>query len=164
LPGVSEIYGVRVHLGHRRSRRRIQAAARRTKILYHPGRQRRRNQPRLLRELRLPGRGPPETNAGSDRDTRGEPRRSLVAQAGCRRLCIERAALGLYEPRFAQISAGAELNECQRRKEREMSRVRVLVGTRKGAFILESDGKRQNWEVSGPHFAGWEIYHMKGSP
>ena len=44
-----------------------------------------------------------------------------------------------------------------------MSKVRVLVGTRKGAFILESDGKRQNWEVSGPHFAGWEIYHMKGS-
>jgi photosystem II stability/assembly factor-like uncharacterized protein len=38
------------------------------------------------------------------------------------------------------------------------------VGTRKGAFILSSDGKRQQWEVSGPHFAGWEIYHMKGSP
>jgi photosystem II stability/assembly factor-like uncharacterized protein len=40
----------------------------------------------------------------------------------------------------------------------------VLVGTRKGAFILESDGKREKWDVSGPHFAGWEIYHMKGSP
>ena len=45
-----------------------------------------------------------------------------------------------------------------------MSRVRVLVGTRKGAFILTSDGKRENWEVSGPHFGGWEIYHLKGSP
>ncbi|MDE3136717.1 MAG: exo-alpha-sialidase [Acidobacteriota bacterium] len=45
-----------------------------------------------------------------------------------------------------------------------MSGVRVLVGTRKGAFILSSDGKRQKWDVSGPHFAGWEIYHMKGSP
>jgi photosystem II stability/assembly factor-like uncharacterized protein len=45
-----------------------------------------------------------------------------------------------------------------------MSKVRVLVGTRKGAFILTSDGKRKNWEVSGPHFAGWEIYHVKGSP
>jgi len=45
-----------------------------------------------------------------------------------------------------------------------MSKVRVLVGTRKGAFILSADGKRQNWEVSGPHFAGWEIYHLKGSP
>jgi photosystem II stability/assembly factor-like uncharacterized protein len=44
-----------------------------------------------------------------------------------------------------------------------MSRVRVLVGTRKGAFILTSDGKREKWEVSGPHFAGWEIYHLKGS-
>ena len=45
-----------------------------------------------------------------------------------------------------------------------MSTVRVLVGTRKGAFILTSDGKRKDWQVSGPHFAGWEIYHMKGSP
>ena len=45
-----------------------------------------------------------------------------------------------------------------------MSSVRVLVGTHKGAFILTSDGKRQKWDVSGPHFAGWEIYHMKGSP
>ena len=45
-----------------------------------------------------------------------------------------------------------------------MSKVRVLVGTRKGAFILTSDGKREDWDVSGPHFAGWEIYHLKGSP
>ena len=45
-----------------------------------------------------------------------------------------------------------------------MSQVRVLVGTHKGAFILSSDGKRENWDVSGPHFAGWEIYHVKGSP
>ena len=45
-----------------------------------------------------------------------------------------------------------------------MSQVRVLVGTRKGAFILESDGKREKWDVSGPHFAGWEMYHLKGSP
>ena len=45
-----------------------------------------------------------------------------------------------------------------------MSKVRVLVGTRKGAFILTSDGKRQQWNIAGPHFAGWEIYHMKGSP
>jgi photosystem II stability/assembly factor-like uncharacterized protein len=45
-----------------------------------------------------------------------------------------------------------------------MSRVRVLVGTRKGAFVLESDGKRERWDVSGPYFGGWEIYHLKGSP
>jgi photosystem II stability/assembly factor-like uncharacterized protein len=44
-----------------------------------------------------------------------------------------------------------------------MSGVRVLVGTRKGAFILTSDGKRERWDVTGPHFAGWEIYHLKGS-
>jgi hypothetical protein len=45
-----------------------------------------------------------------------------------------------------------------------MTSVRVLVGTRKGAFVLTSDGKRKEWDVSGPHFGGWEIYHMKGSP
>jgi photosystem II stability/assembly factor-like uncharacterized protein len=45
-----------------------------------------------------------------------------------------------------------------------MSKVRVLVGTRKGAFVLTSDGKREQWDISGPHFAGWEIYHLKGSP
>ncbi len=45
-----------------------------------------------------------------------------------------------------------------------MSSVRVLVGTRKGAFILNADASRKSWQVSGPHFAGWEIYHMKGSP
>ena len=45
-----------------------------------------------------------------------------------------------------------------------MSSVRVLVGTRKGAFVLTSDGQREQWEVSGPHFPGWEIYHVKGSP
>ena len=45
-----------------------------------------------------------------------------------------------------------------------MSGVRVLVGTRKGAFILTSDGARKNWDVSGPQFGGWEIYHLKGSP
>ena len=45
-----------------------------------------------------------------------------------------------------------------------MSRIRLLVGTRKGAFVLTSDGNRKHWSVSGPHFAGWEIYHLKGSP
>ena len=45
-----------------------------------------------------------------------------------------------------------------------MTGVRVLVGTRKGAFILTSDGNRGRWDVDGPHFGGWEIYHVKGSP
>jgi len=45
-----------------------------------------------------------------------------------------------------------------------MSKIRVLVGTRKGAFVMTSDGKREKWEVSGPHFGGWEIYHLKASP
>jgi len=45
-----------------------------------------------------------------------------------------------------------------------MKGVRVLVGTRKGAFVLTSDSDRQRWQVEGPHFAGWEIYHLKGSP
>jgi len=45
-----------------------------------------------------------------------------------------------------------------------MTGVRVLVGTRKGAFVLTSDAKRASWRVSGPHFAGWEVFHLKGSP
>jgi len=45
-----------------------------------------------------------------------------------------------------------------------MSQVRLLVGTKKGAFVLTADGKRKDWKVSGPHFAGWEMYHLKGSP
>ena len=45
-----------------------------------------------------------------------------------------------------------------------MSKIRLLVGTRKGAFILTADGKRKQWDVSGPHFAGWAMYHLKGSP
>jgi hypothetical protein len=45
-----------------------------------------------------------------------------------------------------------------------MSSVRVLVGTRKGAFVVTSDGARKQWRVSGPHFGGWEIFHLKGSP
>jgi photosystem II stability/assembly factor-like uncharacterized protein len=45
-----------------------------------------------------------------------------------------------------------------------MSSVRVLVGTHKGAFVLSADGKRKDWKVDGPFFAGWEIYHLKGSP
>jgi hypothetical protein len=45
-----------------------------------------------------------------------------------------------------------------------MSGVRLLVGTRKGAFILTSDGKRQEWDVKGPQFGGWEVYHVKASP
>ena len=45
-----------------------------------------------------------------------------------------------------------------------MAQVRLLVGTRKGAFVLTSDAGRRDWEVAGPHFGGWEIYHLKGSP
>ncbi len=45
-----------------------------------------------------------------------------------------------------------------------MSGVRVLVGTRKGAFVLTSDGKRKQWDVSEPNFGGWELFHVKGSP
>ena len=45
-----------------------------------------------------------------------------------------------------------------------MSKVRLLIGTRKGAFVLTSDGKRERWDISALHFAGWEMYHLKGSP
>jgi photosystem II stability/assembly factor-like uncharacterized protein len=45
-----------------------------------------------------------------------------------------------------------------------MSQIRAQIGTKKGAFVLTSDGKREKWDVAGPHFGGWEIYHIKGSP
>src|SRR5688572_24606719 len=45
-----------------------------------------------------------------------------------------------------------------------MSGVRVLVGTKKGAFVITSDGTRKRWDIAGPHFGGWEIYHLKASP
>jgi photosystem II stability/assembly factor-like uncharacterized protein len=45
-----------------------------------------------------------------------------------------------------------------------MTTVRLLVGTKKGAFVLTSDERRKDWKVDGPHFAGWEVYHVKGSP
>ncbi len=45
-----------------------------------------------------------------------------------------------------------------------MSEVRVLVGTRKGAFVLRSDERRKDWTVEGPHFPGWEVFHIVGTP
>ncbi len=45
-----------------------------------------------------------------------------------------------------------------------MTEVRVLVGTRKGAFILTADGRRRDWRIDGPLFTGWEVYHVAGAP
>ena len=45
-----------------------------------------------------------------------------------------------------------------------MASVRVLVGTRKGAFVITSDGARRTWKVDGPHFGGWEVMHVAASP
>jgi hypothetical protein len=45
-----------------------------------------------------------------------------------------------------------------------MKQIRVLVGTRKGAFIINSNYKRKEWKVEGPFFPGWEIYHINASP
>jgi hypothetical protein len=45
-----------------------------------------------------------------------------------------------------------------------MTTVRLLIGTRKGAFVMTSDERRKDWKVEGPHFAGWEVYHVNGSP
>ena len=56
------------------------------------------------------------------------------------------------------------LTEMARVSGATMSSARVLVGTRKGAFILRSDGRRRSWSVDGPFFGGWELYHLKGSP
>jgi hypothetical protein len=84
-----------------------------------------------------------------------------------------RSAAGQRDYKASSLGGGAiasavtrPLDEMgtSRAKEHGMSKVRVLVGTRKGAFILTSDGKRDKWDVSGPHFPGWELYHLKGSP
>src|SRR5579884_546099 len=80
-----------------------------------------------------------------------------------RRLDLE-PAWPLRFPYPGGLSVRDVLDTSGRRKEISMSKVRVLVGTHKGAFILSSDGKRERWDVSGPFFGGWEIYHMKGSP
>ena len=40
-----------------------------------------------------------------------------------------------------------------------MPRVMVLAGTRKGCFVLESDGDRRDWTVRGPYCEGWPVYH-----
>jgi photosystem II stability/assembly factor-like uncharacterized protein len=58
----------------------------------------------------------------------------------------------------------AEVAGSSAQQEDGMSGVRVLVGTHKGAFVMTSDAKRKQWDISGPHFTGWEVYHVKGSP
>jgi photosystem II stability/assembly factor-like uncharacterized protein len=40
-----------------------------------------------------------------------------------------------------------------------MPDVLVLVGTRKGLFVLQSDEQRRDWEVRGPFCEGWPIFH-----
>jgi photosystem II stability/assembly factor-like uncharacterized protein len=62
------------------------------------------------------------------------------------------------------MAAKIHVREPALEKENNMSGVRVLVGTHKGAFILTSDAKRKKWDIAGPHFAGWDIYHLNGSP
>jgi len=39
-------------------------------------------------------------------------------------------------------------------------RIEVLVGTKKGAFILDSDATRQQWRVRGPFVDGWPVHHL----
>ena len=45
-----------------------------------------------------------------------------------------------------------------------MAGVRILVGTKKGGFIITSDGARESWTLEGPHFGGWEVMHIQGAP
>ena len=89
----------------------------------------------------------------------------------CHRRCA--CLAGTLPPRSPSAGAGAHSTPLRAawfwatqfsKEGHGMSGIRVLVGTRKGAFVLNSDGKRQHWDVSGPHFGGWEIYHLKGSP
>jgi photosystem II stability/assembly factor-like uncharacterized protein len=45
-----------------------------------------------------------------------------------------------------------------------MPRVMLLVGTRKGCFVLESDADRRDWSARGPYCEGWPIYHAVHDP
>ena len=95
-------------------------------------------------------------------------RRGRMARRASTVACTKGRKIG------SSCSVGLGSGPCARRSENGESpeaqegvndeRVRVLVGTRKGAFVLTSDGKRERWDISGPHFGGWEIYHLKASP
>ena len=41
-----------------------------------------------------------------------------------------------------------------------MSKTLLLVGTRKGAFLLESDADRRDWRLRGPYCEGWPVFHL----
>ena len=86
---------------------------------------------------------------------RGELDRSIMD--GASRFRVRLMHMSCVKKLLAQMDA-------KLRKEEGMSRVRVLIGTRKGAFVLTSNAMRERWDISGPLFAGWEIYHLKGSP
>jgi photosystem II stability/assembly factor-like uncharacterized protein len=45
-----------------------------------------------------------------------------------------------------------------------MPRTLLLVGTRKGCFLLESDGDRRDWAVRGPFCESWPVYHAIHDP
>ena len=45
-----------------------------------------------------------------------------------------------------------------------MSKVVLLVGTRKGVFVLDSDADRRDWTVRGPFCEGWPVYHALYDP
>ncbi|MFL5933256.1 MAG: exo-alpha-sialidase [Gaiellaceae bacterium] len=42
--------------------------------------------------------------------------------------------------------------------------VAVLVGTRKGLFVLTSDETRRDWKLEGPHLTGFEVFHATRDP
>jgi photosystem II stability/assembly factor-like uncharacterized protein len=44
------------------------------------------------------------------------------------------------------------------------SKVLVLLGTRKGVFILESDGGRRSWQLRGPYCETWPVNHVVADP
>ena len=45
-----------------------------------------------------------------------------------------------------------------------MAQTVLLVGTRKGCFVLESDTDRRDWQIRGPYCEGWPVYHAVHDP
>jgi photosystem II stability/assembly factor-like uncharacterized protein len=45
-----------------------------------------------------------------------------------------------------------------------MPRTLLVIGTRKGCFLLESDADRRDWQLRGPYCEGWPVYHAIHDP
>ncbi len=43
-------------------------------------------------------------------------------------------------------------------------KVRILIGTRKGGYVLEGDAARKKWKLAAQMQRGWDVFHMTADP